>query len=133
MNCYYKCLLVNIPVISYYPSCRYAITDNAKDLSGTMALLIRYLTYSIRINTQEKCIPLSECILPLALIALNNTNYSRLNYSISPHIINTGIRTDFSFIFATLDDDYLYKAGFSSYAIALNKSQFVNFYLLTYL
>ena len=85
----------------------YVITDNAKDLSGTKVqqslnllgikkatispnshksnyseLLIRYLTYSIRINTQEKCIPQSERhrILPLALLALNTTNYSRLNY-----------------------------------------------------
>ena len=146
--------------LAYYPSVRYVITDNAKDLSGTKVqqslnllgikkatisphshksnyseLLIRYLTYSIRINTQEKCIPPTEWhrLLPLALIALNNTNYSRLNYSISPQIINTGIRTDFSSIFATLDDNYLFREGFSSYAIALNKSQFVNFYLLTQL
>jgi hypothetical protein len=146
--------------LSYYPSCRYVITDNAKDISGNKVkqslnllgikkcsisphshksnyseLLLRYLQHSIRINTQEKCIPPSQWhrILPLALIALNNTNYSRLKYSISPQIINTGIRTDFSSIFATLDDDYLIKEGFSSYALSLNKCQFINFYLLTQL
>ena len=36
-------------------------------------------------------------------------------------------------VFATLYDNYLCRQDFSSYAIALNKSKFVKFYLLTQL
>ena len=71
--------------------------------------------------------------MPLALVSLNNTNYSRLNYSISPQILNTGVRADFNCTFASLEDDYLTQTGFSNYAVSLNKNQYVNFYLLTQL
>ena len=147
-------------VYAYYPNVKHIWTDNSKDISGAAIqqslnllgiqkvtisphshksnyseLLIRYITYAIKINIQEKCIPPSAWykILPLALVSLNNTNYSRLNYSISPQIINTGTRADFNCSFGSLEDDYLTQSGFSNYAVSLNKNQYVNFYLLTQL
>ena len=64
-------------------------------------------------------------------MSLNNTKYSQFNYSTSPQIINTGIRSDFNCSFASLEDKYLTQKSFSNYAVSLNKNQYVNFHLLT--
>ena len=94
-----------------------------------------YLLQSLRINVQQACLDPSDwfLLLPMAIISLNNTSYSRLNYNLSSQILQTGIRPNFNTVFGVGDPGILEESGYESYAIKLSKGQFVNNYILTQL
>ena len=116
-------------VLSYFPSTRFLVTDNCNDILGTTTKqsliqlnifsvntlpyspksnavenLHRYLLFALKINVQQACLKPADwfLLLPLALMSLNNTSYHRLKFNLSPQILQTGIKSNFTVTFGVL-------------------------------
>jgi hypothetical protein len=147
-------------VLTYYPSTKFLVSDNAKNISGNVVkqslnmlnvfsvntmpyssksnqveTFHRYLLYAIKVNIQQACLHPKDWykILPFSVISLNNTSYYRIKYNLTPQTLQTGIRANFHTTFGVGDPGSLEDQGFEPYAIQLSKSQYVNNYLMTQL
>ena len=121
---YFEVILGKCRVLAYYPSTHFLVSDNAKDISATAVKQSQNIT----VFSKDWFL-----LLPMAIISLNNTSYSRLNYNLSPQTLQTGIRPNFNTVFGVGDPGILEESGYQPYAIKLLKGQFVNNYIPTHL